>query len=272
MNQLIPKFEKPPVVEVAVSVQFSAPVLDGPLLMLRWTQVRDRFPRYEQVSPLPSSVETFSNPRGLRFEFQFSDAPPTPRLLMLNESETEVLQIQEDRLGYSWRRLSNDHEYPRYPSIRESFLRELIDFEGFLSSENLAPLNAVQCEVTYVNLIPAGQVGEHHSDLGKILPSVEFRRTETFLPDPEQTTYASQFVIIGDSGEPIARLYVMADPSFAASDRSPIYILKLTVRGAPQGPGTVEIIKSMDLGHEWIVRAFATLTSGEMQKVWERTA
>jgi uncharacterized protein (TIGR04255 family) len=272
VNQLLPKFEKPPVVEVAVSVQFSAPVLDGPLLMLRWTQVRDRFPRYEQVSPLPSSVETFSNPRGLRFEFQFSDAPPTPRLLMLNESETEVLQIQEDRLGYSWRRLSNDHEYPHYPSIRESFLRELIDFEGFLSSENLAPLNAVQCEVTYVNLIPAGQVGEHHSDLGKILPSVEFRRTETFLPDPEQTTYASQFVIIGDSGEPIARLYVMADPSFAASDRSPIYILKLTVRGAPQGPGTVEIIKSMDLGHEWIVRAFATLTSGEMQKVWERTA
>ena len=239
--------------------------------MLWWTQIRERFPKYEQAPPLPPSIETFEGPQEPRFEFQISDTPPTPRLLMLSEPGTEVLQIQEDRFGYSWRKLSPDHEYPRYVNIRENFERELAEFQNFLSTEGLGALLPVQCEVTYVNVILSEGVWDSHSDLGKIIPSAAPRLTEGFLSPPEQTRYASQYLIPGDGDVPQGRLYVNAEPGYLLDGEGPMYLMKLTVRGAPQGVGTDGIIKTMDLTHEWIVRGFATLTSSEMHRAWGRT-
>ena len=65
----LPEFEGPPVVEVAVSVQFDAPVLDGPLIALRWGQVRDRFPLREETSPLTPTIETFGYLKSLGSKF-----------------------------------------------------------------------------------------------------------------------------------------------------------------------------------------------------------
>ena len=190
---------------------------------------------------------------------------------MVNEPGTEVLQIQEDRFGYSWRKLRPDHEYPRYVNIRENFERELAGFQNFLSKEGLGTLSPVQCEVTYVNVILSEGVWDSHSDLGKIIPSATPRLTEGFLPPPEQVRYASQYIISGEGGVPRGRLYVSAEPGYLLDDERLMYLMKLTVRGAPQGHGSDGIIETMDLGHEWIVQGFATLTSGEMHRAWRRT-
>ena len=190
---------------------------------------------------------------------------------MLSEPGTEVLQIQEDRFGYSWRKLSPDHEYPRYVKIRENVERELAEFQNFLSLEGLGALLPVQCEVTYVNVILSEGVWGSHSDLGKIIPSAAPRLTEGFLSPPEQTRYASQYLVPGDGDVPQGRLYVNAEPGYLLDGEVPMYLMKLTVRGAPQGVGTDGIMKTMDLAHEWIVRGFATLTSSEMHRAWGRT-
>ena len=189
---------------------------------------------------------------------------------MLSESEAEVLQLQEDKFGYSWRKLSNEHEYPRYASIQQRFQREFAEFETFLSDEDLDRPSPNQCEVTYVNMIIPDEVWETHSDLGKIIPSAAQHLTEGFLPQPEQTRYATQYVITGEGGSNVARLYVSAEPSYASDGLTPIFLLKLTVRGAPQGSGMTGVIRTMDLGHEWIVRGFATLTSSEMHRAWRK--
>jgi uncharacterized protein (TIGR04255 family) len=273
MNQLLPEFENPPVVEVAVSVQFNQPVLDTPLLMLRWIQVRDFFPNYEQAPPLRPSIETFEGPQKPRpqFEVQISELPPTPRLLMINESETDVLQIQEDRFGYSWRKLSSDHEYPRYISIMEKFRRELDAFKSFLADEGQEALSPIQCEVTYVNVIvPEEGVWANHSELDRIIPSTAPRLSEGFLPAAEQTRFATQYVVFGGEKNPLGRLYVSVEPSYLLADEKPMYLMKLTFRGEPRGLEASGIVESLDLGHEWIVRGFTTLTSREMHDVWRR--
>ena len=269
---MLPEFRKPPVVEVAVSVQFDKPALDGPLLMLWWTKVRDRFPKYEQAAPLPSSAETFEGPQGPKLDFHITNAPPTPRLLMTSGTDAEVLQIQEDRLGYSWRKLSSEAEYPRYEKIREVFERELSAFQDFLTVEGLESMSPVQCEVTYVNVIPSGEMKDIHADLGRIIPSASPRLTEGFLPAPEQTRYASQYVIRGVDGAPIGRLYVSTEPSYLLKDKKPIYLMKLTFRGRPLEKAISGVTPSMDIGHEWIVRGFTTLTSSSMHNIWERMA
>ncbi len=268
----LPEFARPPVVEVAVSVQFDAPVLDGPLIALRWGQVRDRFPLREETAPLTPTIETFGEPQEPRIEIQFSGASPTRRLLMLSEFKTKLLQIQKDLFGYSWRKLQPQHEYPRYEQIRNDFESELVAFHTFLSAEGLNDLSPIQCEVTYVNVILSEEhVRIRHSDLGRVIPSATPRLTAGFLPPPEQTRYASQYVIPGEGNVPQGRLYVSVEPTHHMTDKTPMYLMKLTFRGAPQGDGTDGIIKAMDLGHEWIVQGFATLTSSEMHRVWRRT-
>ncbi len=267
---MLPEFERPPVVEVAVSVQFDEPAISGPLIMLRWSQIRNSFPKYEEVPPIPFNIEMFDGPREPRFEFEISDAPPTPRFFMKSESESEILQVQENMFGYSWRKLAPTDEYPRYKKIISGFKRELAAFQMFLSEENLGDISPVQCEVTYVNIILPEEVWSSHSELGKIVPSATPRLTEGFLPPPEQSRYVAQYVISGDDGLPQGRLYVSVEPGYIMGEKTPMYLLKLTARGAPQGLCRAGVIKTMDIGHEWIVRGFTTLTSGEMHQAWER--
>ena len=270
-KMLLPDFKKPPVVEVAVSVQFDEPAISGPLLMLRWSQVRNNFPKYEEAPPIPLDIETFDGPREPRFEFEISDAPPTPRFFMKSESESEILQIQENMFGYGWRKLATTDEYPRYKKIISGFKRELAAFQTFLSEENLEDISPVQCEVTYVNLILPEDVWISHSEFGKIIPSAAPRLTEGFLPPSEQSRYAAQYVMPRGDGSPPGRLYVSVEPGYIMGEKTPMYIMKLTARGAPQGRCCAGVIKTMDIGHEWIVRGFTTLTSREMHQAWERT-
>lgn len=268
----LPEFEKPPVVEVAVSVQFESPLLDTPHLMLLWSQVRSRFPVIEQTPPLLPTIETFDPPKGVmpNIQFQLLSAPPVPRVFLENENRTELIQLQQDRFGYSWRKLKQEHQYPRYAHIRESFTKELTIFEEFLSREHLEEMKPTQCEVTYVNHILSEGVWKNHGELHKVIPSVTPKLADGFLPSPEEAQFSHKYVIADVGENPIGRLYVSVEPRYLPSDMTPIFLMRLTARGAPQATGLDGLLKTLDIGHEWIVRGFTTLTSPEMHHAWRR--
>jgi len=269
----LPEFENPPVVEVAVSTQFAAPVLSGPTVVLRWSQVRDQFPTYQEVAPIHfGPAESFDEPREPALELQISDVPPPMRLLMFDKTESRVLQLQPDAIGYSWRNLGGGREYPRYASIIEEFRREFADFSKFLLNEGLERPKPIQCEVTYVNIISPNEIWHELADLGAVVPSAEPRLSDDFLPAPEHIRYSSRYVIPREDGTPIGRLFVSVEPHYAF-DREPphhVYSMRLTVRAKPQGADMSDVIGAMNVGHEWIVKGFASLTSKEMHRSWGR--
>ena len=268
----LPEYEKPPVVEVAVMVQFDAPVLGIPQIMHWWSQIQHQFPGFEQAPPILPATESFASlkvPQPL-VQFQLLDSPPVPRVFMKKATDTELIQIQQDRFGYSWRKLKPDNDYPRYVSIREAFLQQLVLFEKFLASDHLEAMNSRLCEVTYVNHILGSGVWHGHSELHKVIPSVTPRLSDNFLPLSEDMQFAARYIIRTNEA-PLGRLYVSVEPRFLTADMTPIFLMRLTARGAPQGLGQAGILKTLDLGHEWIVRAFTTLTSPEMHKAWRRT-
>lgn len=272
MPARLPEFERPPVAEVAISIQFDSPVLDGPLVMLRWSEVRHRFPKYELAPPLPRIIERFDARQVPEFEIQFSDTPITPQLLMMTESGEEALQLQENRIGYTWRKLNPGGGYPNYSLLKERFRQELEDFRAYIDENGLGEFSPVQCELTYVDaLLPQPGVWEGHSDLGKVIPSAATRLTEGFLTSPESTTYTIRYIISGN-GAPPGRLHIILEPRFLQPELSPMYLMTSTARGAPQGNGTPEIFNTLDIWHEWILRAFVDLTSSEMHRAWGRTA
>jgi hypothetical protein len=127
-----------------------------------------------------------------------------------------------------------------------------------------------QCEVTYVNHIISGAGWERHGELGEILTVWTTRYSDTFLSEPGDIGLRVRYIIPDADGSPLGRLLVGVDPAFRTEDDRPIYVLILTARGRPTSDGIEGAIGFLDVGREWIVRAFTSLTSPRMHEVWGR--
>jgi hypothetical protein len=70
--------------------------------------------------------------------------------------------------------------------------------------------------------------------------------------------------------EPFGRLHVAAEPAIRRSTGEEVYRITLTARGAPTGTGGDDVFGFLDLGREWIVRGFASITTEKMHQAWGR--
>src|SRR5208283_4945721 len=167
-----PEFDRPPVIEVALSVQFKRlDQLRSAHIGLLWSRFRKRFPRTEDHGPLQPAFETFDRkPTQLQLgvEVQTYDVPPLPRAWFLNETGTELVQVQPDRFIRNWRKVGETDEYVRYAHIKGKFVDDLREFEQFVADQGVGDVSPNQCEVTYVNHIVSGEGWSTHGDLGKI--------------------------------------------------------------------------------------------------------
>src|SRR5689334_9418139 len=101
----LPDFTRPPVVEVAIGVQFDPPIaLTSAQLGRIWTIYRERFPKTQDQPPLPSVVESADMRGAQTSRLRLLGTPPLPRCWFLNESESELVQIQDDKFIRNWRK------------------------------------------------------------------------------------------------------------------------------------------------------------------------
>lgn len=268
----LPDFANPPVVEVALSVQFEAVKgLRTPQLGLFWQELKDRFPVTQEHAPLEPVFERFGAPaKGIKptVQLQMLEGLPAPRCWFLNEPGTELVQIQPDRFIHNWRKRGDQESYPRFERLRETFANELRRFDEFLDRENLGSLTVNQCEVTYVNHITLEPNG--HGKLDKILTVLRRPDVAQFLPELEDARLACRYVMQDESNQPIGRLHLAAEPAYRTVDNQPIYTLTLTARGGPDEPSLQGALRFIDTGREWVVRGFAAITTREMHKIWGR--
>ena len=269
----LPDFEDPPVVEVALSVQFERlEALKTAHLGVLWAEFRENFPKTEEQPPLDPVIEPFgvSIPPRIGVRVETFLAPPVPRIWFLNEAATELIQVQTDRFMHNWRKTGKGTAYPRYESIRGSFERELQTFSRYVSREKLGGLRFNQCEVTYVNHIIAGQGWDQHGHLSRIVNLWSAGGSSSLLPEPEDVRFRTRYVLRDADNKPIGRLHVDVQPAWMRSDNKPMYILTLTARGGPRSADVAGVFEFLDVGRIWIVESFAYLTTPEMWRVWRR--
>ncbi len=273
MTRNLPDFENPPVSEVALGVQFE-PLerLRTPQVGLFWTEIRQRFPKIEEHAPMEPVIERFGTLRGgtPQVRLQMLESPPAPRVWFLNEAGTELIQVQPDRFIHNWRKVGAGDSYPRYEHVRDTFRSELQTFQAILSREQVGNIAPNQCEVTYVNNIVSGAGWESHGELGNVLTVFRTTYSDDKLADPEDARLALRYVIRDDRGEPIGRLHVSAQPVFRRTDGVPMIGLTLTARARPAGQQLDDVIRCLDIGRDKIVRAFASVTTAPMHKIWGR--
>jgi uncharacterized protein (TIGR04255 family) len=257
----LPEFEAPPVVEVALGVQFRIlPALRGLALAPLRDRWRSRYPALEEQPPLPSTIEG-SVPGGP--VVQLNVGFPSMRYWFLTEDGSELVQVQQDRLSVNWRDIGSGSSYPRYPAMRQTFVDRFDDLSAFLSQEALGTIRPTQVELNYVNAVSleASEGGK----LERVL-STWHAAPNHHLGGPEQTRLEMSFQL-KELGLGPSRLWVQIGPG-QREPATPAILFTLTVRGTPTGEGLSEVLSFLDDAHGHLVRSFAELTTPEMHAIW----
>jgi hypothetical protein len=126
-NWVHPTFENPPVIETAFSFEF-APLerWKVPHFGLYWETIRDRYPKLDVRSALPSQIEDLDEPPipPKPVSFGIIDISPVRRWFY-NETETQLIQTQNNRFIFNWKRGVAEEPYPHYRNIRPVIFRAL---------------------------------------------------------------------------------------------------------------------------------------------------
>ena len=242
--------------EYLINVKKSFEPLEGfklPHFGRFWDRIQQQYQHCEHASPLLQTVP----------ENEF----PWPRVWLLNGNKTSLIQIQRNCFLFNWRRVTGDEAYPRYSNVVKEFLTQLNGFRTFLNEQSLPQPKINQCELTYINHIPIGEIWQTPAELGKIAPDLKWRDVKRFLPSPESSAWTGVFMLPEDFG----RLTVSVKHAQRKIDGNPLYVLEFSAKGLGGDGGDNGIQKWFDLAHEWIVRGFCDFTDIQIQrKFWGR--
>jgi len=258
----LPDYKKPPVIEVVCGIAFKKiEQFKAPHLGLFWQRLRADYPICQHAPPLGFPPEP-SEPSG---EFEL----PLPRMWFINEKMNNLIQLQNNRFFYNWRKMRADEPYPHYRAVIKKFTANLELFQKFLEEEKLRSFSPTDCELTYINHILKGEGWETISDISGVLPDISWRSNNSrFLPEPLNIGWMSSFALPEDKG----RLHVKLDQVAHKIDKRPILRLEISAKGLGADKSQKAIWDWFEIAHKWIVCGFADLTNLKIQKTfWERS-
>jgi uncharacterized protein (TIGR04255 family) len=262
------KFDRPPVVEVACGILFGTTVpLRAAHIGLYWQRIRNEFPRIEEAPPLSPVIETEA---GVGIDFGprvFGPLPPLRRTWLVSDDGRNLIQVQDDRFLFNWKKAAEDDRYPSYEQVIERFNRHLAGFLEFLKSEDIGAPVYRQFELTYFNHIALGPTAGIDVNENRLLVDhVRDTARERFLPEPEAVNWVSLYSWPNKPG----RLYAAAQSGVSPDGRR-ILKLDMTARGIPADPSEESRQAWFDQAHIWITHGFADLSDKVIQElVWRR--
>jgi uncharacterized protein (TIGR04255 family) len=262
----LPSFRSPPVIETVLGVQFAPiPDLTGAHIGWFWKNFLDgSWARVIEVPFLQDQFERFAEQNTWNFpQLQFSVSLPN-RLQMIHADDDRVIQVQNTRFLYNWRRRAD--AYPRYKNIYPQFASSLKTFESFLSTAGLGDISPNQWEITYINHIPQGSLWKSPDDWHKVFPGL-FNLPGH--PDPlrlESISNDWHLEIVPQRG----RLHIACKHGKSQDRSGEVLVLEFTARGPIDGGETGKAIESgLHLGRRIIVETFVALASDSALKYWE---
>lgn len=264
----LPSYEKAPVIETVVGVQFEPWTgFSNAHLGAFWQKIDNgAWPVVRDMPPLPRQEEQFSDDGqwGKMLRLQITQSP-LARVQILNPALDRMIQLQNGRMHLNW--LGEDGgQYPRYASIRKEFAGILDQLLEFADEKKLGKLSPDHWEVTYVNHIPKGTVWESPSDWSFFRPLGSAPTVEGVF-QAESFSGEWHFVIPDERG----RLHVHWQHAKQEKDEGAELIrLTLTARGAVsigEDPKT-GILAGIDLGRSTIVKAFQALMTDRASQAW----
>jgi uncharacterized protein (TIGR04255 family) len=255
---VLPAFDAPPVVEVAVGIEF-LPIdeLNTVELIRLHDTWKDDFPSIRLQPEVPSANRLAS-----QLPSYFEAGVQPVRLWSLTADENLLVQVQADRLVVNWRRMAGDAAYPRYETLRRDFVRrwaQLNEHLELIAAPDVRPLVA---DVTYVNVINYDADADPATVLNFLQPSPGLLPAQA-LQVQRVTLFPSG--ASEDGGGTLSITGVVEAPGRLRLDVAAR--IRLEVDGR-----LIDPLEALDRAHVLGVEAFVACTSEVMQRRWGRRA
>ena len=261
----LPKYKRPPVIEVVCGVQFDPlPGFTSLHFGEFWHRIKENYPKAEDKPPLDDLREAAE---GTQVKTDLvADIPPLRRVWYIDSSRNFLIQLQPSRFLSNWRKVRAEDEYPSYATAFDRFLNEWTGFLGFANDTGLSPIHTNQYELTYINHILEAEQ-PYPAGIARHLPlfSWESAQSSKFLPAPQSAALSFQFLVPEAKG----RLHATISHGSRQSDKKGVLVIDLTARGAAKEDWS-DMKEWFSMAHEWIVCGFTDLTSRESHQLWER--
>ncbi len=269
-QNLLPEFWNPPIIEAVLSVEFQPIKGWGiPHFGLFWKEIRPEYPLFEVKPPLMTIARPSATTRVPRVQLEFIDIPGV-RCWFIDESQSRLLQLQDDRLIINWRKVRKDDalRYPKYSTNREVFEREWERYKDFLKREGLGSPMVNGCEVSYINHIEKGGCWNNFDDLHKVFTRWAPPSYESGLPSPDGVSVNLEYAM------PKENLHLTLEivTAIRHGDFREVLQFTLTARGGPDSGETEGILNWLDRAHDTVAKAFRQLTTEQVRDTWRERA
>lgn len=249
------EYGNPPLIEVACDISFNQLAeFTVPYFGLLWTKFRNDFPECKEAPPLvgPDSLE-----------FSVTETPH--RLWFLDQSQREVIQIQQDRFVNNWRKIQPDDQYPRYAQLIKTFRQRFEILKKFTSDNDIGEIQPRNCQLTYTNHIPQGDGWTKIGDLTNVFSALSWKMDQQgILSSPTSVQFQTSFKLADDLGT----LVVTGRTAMRRIDKRMLLLLELNLYGKPSED---DVWAWFDQAHETLIKSFMELTNDEIQtKIWRR--
>lgn len=202
----LPNFEKPPLREVVVGVQFeSLRGLRQAHLGDYWQHVRGEFPSTQDRPPLESALEIPGGPRQQTLEVQFGTPPPA-LCWFVSSGGDRLIQVQHDRFLLNWRRTDDGAGYANFEPILDEFGDRFRQFVTWTNENGMAVV-PIQTEVSYLNIFDTDRISDWLTiasnpaePLGLLEPTAERWQARYPLDDRSEDAGALYVQIVRDGG------------------------------------------------------------------------
>jgi uncharacterized protein (TIGR04255 family) len=260
-------FENPPVIETVIGLQF-APLGNfssahagrfwAERLDKDWTKASDAH-RLEDAFERFGAELVWGHAGGM-----FVRTTPGDRVQIVDKNDERMLQIQDTRFIYNWRKRGRD--YPSYDELLPKFRSHFSDFHAFASEHKLGELKVNQWEVTYISHLPRGELWQTPNDWPSIVPSLHLLpHTQWNDLEPEDLGAEWHLVIPDRRG----RLHVgLRHGKVLNGDGPEVMVFNMTARGPVNVDQGMDWAEGLDLGHSAIVTSFASMVSPTALKHW----
>jgi uncharacterized protein (TIGR04255 family) len=272
----LPEYDEPPIDEIAVGLQFQ-PVQStvGELTAAYREAVRGSFPRVEYQAKLPPSLPVFGGAvigpftSGPIVATPFPKPDPFGRVWLLADDGQYLVQLQDDRFIFNWRR--SQDPYPRIKGILQRFW-DNFDILRTVAAPFAAGILVHQIEISYYNWIPEAEMSQFEAMRTAHSSGVTSRHLSI---DPELQNWMGNYTVAKD-GALIARLTVQSGGSIVRINRTTQQMERGSVINfqvnAPIAPGSTDsdIQSIFEHARLVIVDAFDQLTTEEAHEKWRR--
>ena len=264
MNPEQPIFASPPVVKTQLAVQFDAiakfraahiGVFWRDCLGSGWRPVAE-------TEPQPTQVETFET----------LELNPTPAddlnsagvfavQAVFRNNDKDTVLIQPNRLTVRCQRQGGGRTYAEVRELFDPILAKLGELSQVISGRALRP---DLWELSYLNVIPQGELWTSPGDWPGVLPGLF--TAGPVVPDATYSTFSGDWYF--ELPDRAGRLRLTASKSVSNRTGKLALLFGIRASGPLASEGPRDWRGGLDLGHEFAVRAFTSLTSEKAKQAW----